>query len=667
MAFRIGPNFDASKFIRGAGIQHRRPRRPLFDNPMTATKTRFQRIEPHWRPQAERKQSDENRKVIPEQLPPIDATGEERSSKKRASTHHDEGFDIVQSSPCKRFRKNTWWIVDNCAWIFWFIDLWLGQTNAPTSVVAREQSELLQQGAVTIEHARQSEQHPRYSRVNGRWVYVTDAGLSAAPYSGSGRPKQYGTTLPPTQHPYTDDTVAKSKSESPITPSKTVDQDAEATLTHPPNTLSEIASSRRPASTPTQPWPGGHTITLPGGITHVTGPPIRQLNIKNTSRTSQRNRFAPLPPRRYDVQRDEQGRLVNEEGRPVDEKGRLMDRHNRLIDEHGQLVDEHGRIPFNLFEDESDHPVPRRYAEISPIPLHPKAPTPSSPQRDEQIYLLNDQGYSADLRDYSASSPDHLLSEEDRLSEGSTETPVDLLQDLGEPPSQSQAPPQQNPAKGLTNSLAAGEPSHPTTDSAAVLEDEILGQGPLPTTNQSQLSNYSETTKYGNNTVRKRHGRLPTGWDESDEDKDEAVQQNLDTNSSRYHLPPNEFIIKGTPIGRYGLPLAPDMVVQDEELPVPPLDLEHKYMDDWPAEGLRCSWDNPKCNEMCTDTFSTRRALREHERTHEYMMFGGTGKTSIIIRGILKRNALPQGEGRRLLRERKITKRVTFEEDMWDA
>ncbi|KAL1610533.1 hypothetical protein SLS60_002202 [Paraconiothyrium brasiliense] len=610
-----------------------------------------------------------------------------RPSRKRARDDNDNNGVDVHVRPRKRRRsKDSWWIIENCTWLFFCIEILLYFVDTPAAIAKDERDRLNEQ-----EREEQFTEYSNHITAGGRRVYVADAGVNVIPHSGTGtilpdpeheqQPETATPTWPPTSYPYTGDPISDSQSESSETPPGTED----AGMQSPPPSDSDGEDDHMPGSDevsggvfsfpPTKTQRGGHIVTLPGGITHVTGPFITQRPVP---RTDDQGRFL-----------DEQDRLIDGRGRLIDEDGQLIDEHGRiphrvlrddppmtrppqqniivneegqfvnsigqLVNDNGQLVDEHGRIPAHLFEDEKPTPkTPPRVPQVPPsrppqVPptrppqVSPQLPAPAPPRRNEQGRLVDGEGRMVNEQGHLVNEEGLLIDEQGRLvdrlgrlldafgrlvnAEGQI-VDGDGFPIMEEAPADEHLPPDSGPSVFLGTTSAAAGPSIPPADPTSFL-DSLPGQQQQP------------------------GGRLPPGFDDSEEGEDLTAPIRAIDRQYRL-LPPNNYVIRGGSLGPYGLPLAPDMVVEDER-PVPPL--REKYMDRFTFPPRKCGilqYDEP-----CNETFTNGRALREHQLTHDYMMSGAAGPDGTIDLVTEEQVPLPEGEAERLLQERQI-RRITY-------
>ncbi|KAJ4349670.1 uncharacterized protein N0V89_008287 [Didymosphaeria variabile] len=671
--------------------------------------------------------------------------------RKRARDDNDNNGEGIHIRPRKRRRSgDSWWVIEQCTWLFCCIEFLLHFNDTPAAIGEDERNRISQEG-----REQQFMEHPNYITVGGRRVYVADAGFNVIPHSGTGavrpnseiegQPKTATPTWPPKSYPYAGDPVADPECESPETPPGMED---ECTQTTPPPSDSDGEDDDMPApdvvaggihsSPPTKTQAGGHIVVLPGDGTHFTGPLIRQqpmLRKDNKGRfwdkedrlVDSRGRlinesgqlideqgriphhllrddpppqpFASIPPRR-----DSQGRLLHEQGYFVKEEAHLVNSNGQLVDDKGQLVDEHGRIPAHLFED--DRPIPKRPPRLPEAPTSrppqvpskppqvPPQPSASAPsRRDEQGRLLgedvcpvNDQGHLVNERGLHVDEQGRLVDGLGRLinalgqlvnTKGQLVNTKGQLVDaygsrmIEETPADKPLPPGVNKLnsdawrenfKEMGNQWVktASSPS-PITTSTAVGPTGPSNSPADPTSFLDRLP--SQQQQPG--------GRLPAGFDDAEEGEDPTTRTRGRDRQYR-PLPPNDYVIRGSSLGRYGLPLAPDMVVQDEERPVPPLG--EKYMDRFTFPPRKCAITQH--DEPCNEIFTNGRALREHQLTHDYMMSGGAGPGGTIDPETEDQFSLPEGEADRLLRERQVRKMIVYKgtalqkaalENYWEA
>ncbi|KAF2438079.1 hypothetical protein P171DRAFT_505014 [Karstenula rhodostoma CBS 690.94] len=743
MAFRIGLYFDSSKFIRGAGIQRKPARRPLFDNTMTSTTTPFIKHDRRFRPWDDPPRWKGNQYAG-------EAPLNMSAGRKRAHDDNNADNNNVQTRPQKRPRKEAEWaLIRCCRPLFCCLDFVLSFTPAGSAENKKEWEKKLARDE--IEHyiyiPQQLTEHSDYIILNGRKLYTADAGYSVEPLSGN------GTGRPTTRHNATEQGAQTSPRRPPgaqssgpyypgAPPPPSDDEDdhdygpgggaALPTGTHgrlpivfhrPRVPTHGGGASGVHVSTPTPTQAGVHTIKLPGGLTHVTGPPIRQRPVDKEGYK------ARLPPRDHLGRLvDKKGRLVNEKGQLVNEKGQLVNRRGRrimklsedplpapstplsvpqalppalplqsyssvtqlvdeygglidergrlvnengqLINEKGYLVDEHGRIPAYLFEEDdpwTGRPSTAQGAQAasSPTPVFegdPGRPTTSvfeeEPPRPHAPVVRPPTPRPPIPETIDPSEP---TSEDDTLAT--------RLEEQQQPPASGATQPQAElPAVEPVPTQSNNNTFHDRIKKASAARKEIASAAD-PTVDPIR---WLDTVVVPSEVLPevKKPSRIPTGFQPYEEKQEEQKRKDnrtpyerfLAKESEKYAPLPPVSIIRSTPRGPYGLRLAPDMVL-GESLPLS--DVDHMLGRETLLDRVtfpqpkRCRIDNPGCQEHETKTFATGRELREHEITHDYMMFGGYGPPGTVDNHGWPYPISP-GEREQLLREREERRNTVY-------
>ncbi|OAF99938.1 uncharacterized protein CC84DRAFT_1231261 [Paraphaeosphaeria sporulosa] len=416
MALRTGPYFNSSRFIKGASIQHRPPKLPLFEH-NSMPKPTFIKIDRHYRP------VDEVPNWVTNSTVPSPVAGTKRRHEKI-----DDDHKTVESQPRKKhLKQEEWAILKYSKPLLCCIEFLVSWTPARLEMRRKEweRKVLMEEMEHLKDLQEQLKEHPHYIIVNGYRLNPADAGyVIGSPTASSS---------------------SNSSSESPITPPHTTEQ---GTHTSPSKSLDRPAGAPRsgpyypgappPPShdgeedtprppkpsggagksyiqtissyyrTPTPTQPGVHRIDLPGGLTHVTGPPI------HTQPVDMEGYKARLPLR------DDLGRLV-------DKKGRLMNEQGLLVNAKGQLVDKKGRRIPKLSEDKlPDEPITgaRRPPDQPPPPPKPL----NKPQLvDEYGRFMDEQGRLMDEKGRLVNAKGQLVDERGYLVDEYGRIPAYLL------------------------------------------------------------------------------------------------------------------------------------------------------------------------------------------------------------------------------------------------
>ncbi|KAL5434674.1 hypothetical protein PMIN07_007403 [Paraphaeosphaeria minitans] len=443
MAFRTGPYFDSSRFVKRAGIQHRPAKLRLLDN-NDMPKPTFIKNDRRYRP------VDEVPKWVksPTGLNLIAGTKRHHDTIDGGQEKIDGDYENDETHPRKKhLKEEEWAILKYSKPLLCCIEFLVSWTPARLEQRRKEwERKILTE---EMEHLRdlqeQLKKHPDYIIVNGCRLHPADAGyvIGSPTTSSSSSVSSEGPTTPSHTTEQGTRTSPKKSLKRPL-PSDDGDDDTN----RPPKpsggagiSYTQTITSYMRTPTPTQ--LGVHKIDLPGGLTHLTGPPIHMqpvdmegykarlplrddlgrlvdkkgrlvkeqgllINAKGQLVDKKRRRIPklsgdklpgepitlvrkplgqPLPPTKPLKKPqlvDEYGRFMDEQGRLVDEKGRLVNSKGQLIDKRGYLVDESRRSPAHLLGEKNPSPTKRpRTPKVRPP--RPQATKPQAPSVEEGL------------------------------------------------------------------------------------------------------------------------------------------------------------------------------------------------------------------------------------------------------------------------------------------
>lgn len=697
MAFRTGPYFESSRFIKGAGIQQKPEKRPLFDLPMASTtKPRFAKIDRRYR------QLDDVPRWLKNPHAP-DVPLDLKAGKKRAHDETDGGDNNVQSRPRKRrLKEEEWALIKCCRPLLCCLEFGMSWTPArlARNKKEREKKLLLDEMEHVKDLQEQLTEHPDYIIVNGRRMETAAAeynvgspttSSSTSPIMSPDSKKQW-TQTSLRRHPGATGS-GPYRPGAPRPPSDDEDDNA-----HRPN------GGRRgiQISKPTQTQTGVHIVQLPGGRIHTTGPPIHKQPTDNKG-------YKARLPLRDDLGRlvNNRGRLVNERGLLVDEKGRLVDRKGnrilklsedkpptspitasrvpqrplrqktQLLDEHGRLVGKNGMIPARIFAEDDPWLV-------RPTPPAPPHTTQATQMASSPTPIFEERPQRPHAPAVKPPTPQPSIPEAGETSKPISEDEIPRPQYQQQPQPQPEPPvvepgsTQSNTNKfaGIIKNMSAAWTgiAYSLPQTANTVADPTFN----PTYFLDDISIPREAFRETD-----RPGRMPSEFQSDEEEKvDEGKtkedeqerkdQKNKTRKTQDTRTPHEKFlakekeyaplspcsVIRGTPRGRYGLHLAPDLVIGE--------DFPELNMDDMLGRATlmdcvtfqqpqQCRIDGPRCQDQegCANTFATGRELRAHELTHDFMMSGGFGPPGSVD-GNLVPFPIPDEERERLLRAREV-------------